>query len=959
MNNNCMKTKTFGPQSILGASLALIISIFVIGSIIPAGIAYAVCYDGSLLGLSGLNSIVIYEETTIDHPDQYVFSKSDNRLVSKLNVGINSKDFSTNAREYYDVFVSDQNGTFNQNGGYLTIDCFRDDHRTNIQAGNNIDAVELKFSGKPSIYANRVSHIDTGTGLSGSYVSGLGERALGAPDIISTRVGDQYSSITLGFCAPQEPETLNVSCSASPSSIQIGQNATFTSTVSGGTGSYSYFWTGACSGSASNCTKTLNSPGTMIATVHVTSGNTTKTANCQTEVIQPALLVSCSASPSSIQVGQNATFTSAVTGGTGSYSYWWSGACTGSASNCTKTLLSAGEAKSTITVVSGNQTVSAYCSTQVNALPTQDLSVSCSATPSSINVGQSTAFISSVSGGTGSYSYLWSGACSGTFQNCNNTFSNPGTQTASVVVTSGGHTATANCTVNINQSNQNLNVYCSANPGSINVGQSAIFTASASGGTGSYYYSWSGACSGSSLTCSNVFNYQGTQTASVTITSGGQTATANCLVNVNNQTNNHSYTQCYGGDVYWYDSQGGRQELYQDCNSGYDGYNYNYNYNSGNNYCIGNSVYRQGYSNRGCANGACYNTGSGNAQLVQTCAYNQTCQNGNCVNTINYNDHRGCYGNAVYWFDSYNVRQSLIQTCLYNQTCQNGYCVTNYIPPTPTPVNYKGCYNGDVYWFDPSTNVRLSFYKTCSDNNACTLDTCSGAGKCTSVLKCDGTTCAKGTDSYISQCTVCGDGVCDQGETIQSCAQDCNVIGLAVTIFGKKENDPVQWTKSFSADASQNLDFLLVVSNGLDTAMNNVSVRTDLPSEILYKGDLKLDGNDYSGDIRSGVSLGSLAPRSTRTLTFKGQVADTSYIFRNEADALATVVTSAGSSQDTARVNLNKAVAINNKAVVVQQGLAGVLGINLSNPLYLFLIIIIIILVLLGIARMIQGFRRD
>jgi len=420
-------------------------------------------------------------------------------------------------------------------------------------------------------------------------------------------------------------------------------------------------------------------------------------------------------------------------------------------------------------------------------------------------------------------------------------------------------------------------------------------------------------------------------------------------------TINHSYTQCYDNNVYWYNSAGVRQELFQTCT--------NNNYNNGANYCIGNSVYRQGYSNGGCSNGACYNTGNNNAQLVQTCAYNQTCQNGYCVNTINYNDHRGCYNNSVYWFDTYNTRQGLIQTCLSNQTCQGGYCVTTYIPPVIPPVstNYRGCYNNDIYWFSGSTNVRLNLYRSCQDSNTCTFDSCNGT-TCTNLLKCDGTTCAKGSPEYISQCTVCGDGTCSEGETIQSCAQDCNVIGLAVTIFGKRENDPVQWTKSFSANASQNLDYLLVVSNGLDTTMNDVFVKANLPSEVLYKGGLKLDGNDYSGDVRAGITLGSLAPKSTRTITYKAQVVENNSIFGNEASTLATVTTSAGSSQDTATVILNRTDTNNNNGGTVfvpQQGLAGLLGLNLSNPLYLFLIIIIIILVLLGIARMIQGFRRD
>jgi len=76
-----------------------------------------------------------------------------------------------------------------------------------------------------------------------------------------------------------------------------------------------------------------------------------------------------------------------------------------------------------------------------------------------------------------------------------------------------------------------LALSCSASPSPVQIGSSATFTASASGGTGSYTYSWSGACTGTSQTCSNSFSTLGTQTASVTATSGSYKSTAICNVN--------------------------------------------------------------------------------------------------------------------------------------------------------------------------------------------------------------------------------------------------------------------------------------------------------------------------------------------------------------------------------------------------------------------------------------------
>ena len=77
-----------------------------------------------------------------------------------------------------------------------------------------------------------------------------------------------------------------------------------------------------------------------------------------------------------------------------------------------------------------------------------------------------------------------------------------------------------------------LTVYCQSSPYSVRTGGSAAFVSRVSGGTGSYSYSWSGSCSGSSPTCNSVFPSQGLYTSTITVTSGEQTASANCQVRV-------------------------------------------------------------------------------------------------------------------------------------------------------------------------------------------------------------------------------------------------------------------------------------------------------------------------------------------------------------------------------------------------------------------------------------------
>ena len=122
------------------------------------------------------------------------------------------------------------------------------------------------------------------------------------------------------------------------------------------------------------------------------------------------------------------------------------------------------------------------------------------------------------------------------------------------------------CTTN---SIPTLTANCSTSPSSVLVNNSVQFTPAPLGGTGVYTYQWSGACNGFSQNCYNSYTNAGTQTATLTVVSGTQTATANCSVAVNSPTTNtyvfHSTYRCFGNGVYWFDSNGSRQDLYQAC----------------------------------------------------------------------------------------------------------------------------------------------------------------------------------------------------------------------------------------------------------------------------------------------------------------------------------------------------------------------------------------------------------
>ena len=80
-------------------------------------------------------------------------------------------------------------------------------------------------------------------------------------------------------CQPST-SSLYASCYASPSSAQINQTITFYSNVSGGSGNYSYYWSGVASGYQSYSQRSFSSPGTQTAylTVYDSQGRSASTS---------------------------------------------------------------------------------------------------------------------------------------------------------------------------------------------------------------------------------------------------------------------------------------------------------------------------------------------------------------------------------------------------------------------------------------------------------------------------------------------------------------------------------------------------------------------------------------------------------------------------------------------------------------------------------------------------------
>jgi len=124
------------------------------------------------------------------------------------------------------------------------------------------------------------------------------------------------------------PQPLTVSISPSSAIIDLGQQVSFSSTVSGGTPPPSYQWYlngSAVSGATSSgWIFTSASVGYYQVYVNVTDSSSTRVkSNVAGVTVNPALSVSIQPASSVIILGQSVNFSSTVSGGTTPYSYKW------------------------------------------------------------------------------------------------------------------------------------------------------------------------------------------------------------------------------------------------------------------------------------------------------------------------------------------------------------------------------------------------------------------------------------------------------------------------------------------------------------------------------------------------------------------------------------------------------------------------------------------------------------
>lgn len=301
-----------------------------------------------------------------------------------------------------------------------------------------------------------------------------------------------------------QPAALNATITSTQDVLCNGESTgSITAGAGGGTAPYSYLWS---NGDTTSMISSL-AAGTYSLTVTDANGCTSFNTGFVTE--PGALNVSISTVDVTTNGGSDGSATAMASGGTPAYTYLWSNGATTSSI----TGLTAGNYTLTLTDNNGCDSIQTIVINQ----PTS-ISVNVSTTDASCNgVADGTA-TANVTGGTSPYTYAWS--------NTGTTPTITGLLAGSYIVTvtdNSGSTSTGSGTVN--QPTALVATTVVDSNVTVNGGSDGGATASATGGTMPYTYSWSNTATNASITGVTAGTY------SVTITdANGCTDSANSVI---------------------------------------------------------------------------------------------------------------------------------------------------------------------------------------------------------------------------------------------------------------------------------------------------------------------------------------------------------------------------------------------------------------------------------------------
>jgi len=510
--------------------------------------------------------------------------------------------------------------------------------------------------------------------------------------------------------------------------------------------------------------------------------------------------ISCSASPNPADINETVVFSSYPSGGSGSYSYSWSGVCYGYSQNYFKSFSQPGSYLANITVYSAGQTASASCSVYVNELECQCFTWSawqnqgcgqgsCSSSqmyqirnrdcnPDACNTELETRCVSDSSctpSCTDECSYQGQTTCqdSDSKKTCGYydsdsclDWSNPqscGTDGCFGTTYRDYHCSSGTCSYS-NQTCSTQCFYCGdnvcnsdCNENTSNCSQDCGSDENEDLPTGNLFANKTYTCEGETVRITiNAQDDQGIEKLSLYYS--GSWHNQSCSYNINctktwNVSNGNQGYYNYTGKIYGKKIDGSQEQVYSnpsvitiqfddcgnDCSNecSYSGQRRCYNSNSNqvcgdydSDSCLEWSNPDSCQGSTGCGYGKCDNDerpqwSCSGGYCEYDCDYNSSCDDDD--------DYKRCYNNDVYWYNSNGYRQSKYDEC-GSDSCGSwkNYCSGDKIYKKRTCYD-KGCNNAKCV---KDKDIERKYVKTCDDK--CDDGKCVEERECTSGPCCDG-----------------------------------------------------------------------------------------------------------------------------------------------------------------------------------------------------------------------------
>jgi len=336
-------------------------------------------------------------------------------------------------------------------------------------------------------------------------------------------ITDNHGCTATASATISQPTQLTTAATGTNPSCFGGTNGVVTLTTNGGTTPYNYNWGGGIITPGRNGV----SAGTYAVTVTDNLGCTSHTS--ATLVAPAAISVTSTASIVACNGGNNGTITLNVTGGTSPYSFDWGGGVT--AQN--RSNLTAGSYTVTVTDHAGCTAVN---TTTVNQAGT--LAITAAVTNVSCFGNSSGAITTTVTGGTGPYSYIWTTGSNAT------RIINQAAGTYTVTVTD--HVGCSNSVSSVITQPALLSVSSMTTPTTCFSSATGAIHINVNGGTTPYTYNWGGG-----VTTQNRANVAaGNYTVSVTDSAGCSVANTSTVSQPTQltSTTTQSNVSCNGGN---------------------------------------------------------------------------------------------------------------------------------------------------------------------------------------------------------------------------------------------------------------------------------------------------------------------------------------------------------------------------------------------------------------------------